>query len=57
MEMLQQVGLGAIPALLVYLALCGKIEDKFDKIYDRLNPLCEAMNKIQGYLEGKNDKS
>jgi len=34
-------------------SLCGKI----DKLYDRINPLCDSINKIQGYLEGKNVKS
>ncbi len=29
--------------------LCSKI----DKLYDRINPMCDALNKIQGYMEGK----
>jgi hypothetical protein len=33
-------------------SLCGKI----DKLYDRLNPLCDAVNRIQGFLEAKHDK-
>lgn len=29
---------------------------KFDKMYERLNPLCDAVNKILGYIEAQNDK-
>jgi len=30
---------------------------KFDKMYDRLNPLSDSVNRILGYMEAKNDKS
>jgi len=29
--------------------VCGKI----DKIYDRLNPISDAVKKIEGYMEAK----
>jgi len=29
---------------------------KIDKIYDRLNPISDSVNKIQGYMESRNDK-
>jgi predicted nuclease with TOPRIM domain len=33
-------------------SLCGKI----DKVYERLNPLCDSINRIQGYIEAKHGK-
>jgi len=30
---------------------------KIDRINDRLNPLCNDVSRILGYMEGKNDKS
>jgi len=29
---------------------------KIDRINDRLNPLCNDVSRILGYMEGKNDK-
>ncbi len=31
--------------------------DKIDKLYERLNPMCDSVNRIQGYLEAKNVKN
>jgi hypothetical protein len=30
--------------------------EEVKKIYERLNPISDSVNRIQGYLEGKNDK-
>jgi len=77
-EIIEQFGISAIPALIVFLILYSQIrtlersfakhvehhkdfEDKLlnkcDKIYDRLNPLNDLVNRIWGKMEAKNDKS
>jgi len=30
--------------------------NKFDKLYDRLNPLCDNVSRMLGIFEAKNDK-
>jgi predicted nuclease with TOPRIM domain len=44
-------------------AICGKIDKLYDKInsmetriYERINPLCDALNRIQGFMEARYDK-
>lgn len=77
-EILEQTGIGALPALIVLLccnirmnaiekSFAKHIEHhkdteeilygKFDKIYERLNPLSDSVNRILGYIEARNDKN